>query len=58
MIPSAMIDDLIDEAVSEAVDENTRKLAQNMLDYGDSVEKVSAITGIPQAELLKHQNSK
>lgn len=57
MIPSAMIDDLIDEAVSEAVDENTRKLAKEMLDYGDSIEKVNAITKISQAELLKLQNS-
>ena len=54
MIPSAMIDDLIDEAV----DEHTHKLAKEMLDNDISVEKVSTITGIPQAELLKFQNTK
>ena len=49
MIPSAMIDDLIDEAV----DERTRKLAKDMLDYGDPEEKVSVITGIPLDEVRK-----
>ena len=53
MIPSAMIDDLIDEAVTEAVSEEKRKLAKEMLDNDIPQEKVSVITGIPLDEIRK-----
>lgn len=53
MIPSAMIDDLIDEAVTEVVSEEKRKLEKEMLDNDIPQEKVAVITGIPLDEIRK-----
>ena len=53
MIPSAMIDDLIDEAVNE----ERHNQAKKMLDYGFSTKKIAIITGIPLNEVRKMKTS-
>ena len=55
MIPSAMIDDLIDEAL----DADHRKLAKEMLANGKlSIKEISIITGIPFNEIRKMRGQK
>lgn len=52
MIPSAMIDDLIDEAVDKALETDHRKLAHQLIANGKLTdEEISAISGIPKEQL-------
>jgi transcription initiation factor IIE alpha subunit len=52
MIPSAMIDDLIDEAV----DAKMRKLADDLLAMGKLTDdEISAVSGIPKEKLRENK---
>ena len=40
-----------EEELEAKLAERNRELAHKMLDYGDSVEKISIITGVPEEEI-------
>jgi transcriptional regulator GlxA family with amidase domain len=55
MIPSAVVDEMIEDAVDKALDTERHKLAREMLANGISMEKVSLITGFSKEEILSRK---
>ena len=45
-----------EEEMEAKLTERNREVARKMLDYGDPIEKISIITGIPEDEILSWKN--
>ena len=45
-----------EEEMEAKITETKKEMAHKMLDYGDPIEKISIITGIPEDEILSWKN--